>query len=475
MKDVMEVGVKPIVISDHLPIYVIKKKSRNCRKREWAEYRHMKNYSIEELETIIRLDARWGNFWKENVSVDELWNIMYTIFIDAIDVLCPTVRRLVQTDRHGWVTAQVKEAIKEKNVLYRRARERETDADWEAFRLKKKLTAKFITETKCNVTKNKLRENYSNPQKFWRQINSEILGRKERNGIEVLKNADGQCLIGKEAADYINNYHAKMGKSNDALSRRWDEQTINMDKKIQDFVFRVIELLEVHQLIKDIDITKASGVDKISTRILKDCFIICEYELTYLCNSAIHNMKFPVDWKRSIITPIPKSGDKLNPGNWRPINNLCVPGKLLEKCVYRQVEECMEKNCYVCNNQHGFRKGRGTDTAVMELVRELFAQINNNAVSSILFLDYSRAFNTVDHEILLKKMSMYGFSDCVCNWFRDYFKDRTQFTKIGTVLSYGVPIEHGVYQGSPLGPLLFIIYINDIVRMHKDVFCNMYF
>ena len=136
-------------------------------------------------------------------------------------------------------------------------------------------------------------------------------------------------------------------------------------------------------------------------------------------------MKFPLEWKRSIVIPIPKSGYKLKPGNWRPFNNLCVPGKMLEKCVYRQIDEYMERNCYVCKNQNGFRKGKGTDAAVMELVRELFSNINENKVSSILFLDYSRAFNTVDHEILLRKMSMYGFSINVCKWFKDYFKDKS--------------------------------------------------
>ena len=121
-------------------------------------------------------------------------------------------------------------------------------------------------------------------------------------------------------------------------------------------------------------------------------------------------MEFPVAWKQSIITQIPKTGDKLNIDNWRPINNLCVPGKILEKCVYRQVEEYMEKHKFFCNNQHGFCKGNseGTDTAVMELTRQLFADINSNNVSSALFLDYSRAFNTVDHDILLQKMKAYS-------------------------------------------------------------------
>ena len=186
------------------------------------------------------------------------------------------------------------------------------------------------------------------------------------------------------------------------------------------------------------------------------------------------NCIIPRAWKNCIVTPIPKPGDKLIPENWRPINIICIPGKILEKCIYRQIEEYMEKNKFFCKNQHGFRKGKGTDTAVMELVRELFSNINSNDISSVLFLDYSKAFNTVNHQILLRKMSMYGFSNNVCMWFEDYFSDRMPYTKVGQVLSSGEPLEHGVYQGSPLGPLLFIIYINDIVRIHNNVFCNVY-
>ena len=474
MHNVFEVGVKSIVISDHLPTYIIRKKMRNSIEKEQIEIRKMWNYSLENLEEMIRADERWMNFWENNVSVDELWDIMYNIFLDAVNSLCPIIKKTVQKNRPSWVTKEVTDAISEKNRLYNVARDKNDTESWNSFRVNKKLTSKLITQTKCEVTKNRLRENSSNPKRFWRQINRDILGKENGDGIKVIKDKFGNCLNGIEAANYINTLYAGFGKGIDQTYQQWTEGSMGMSKIDQEYEFKFIELLEIHQLVKGIDVNKASGIEYLSAKILKDCFEICEYELTYLMNCSVHTMKFPRAWKKCIVTPIPKSGDKLNPENWRPINNLCIPGKILEKCIYRQIEEYMEMYNLFCRNQHGFRKGKGTDTAVMELVRELFSNINKNDTSSVLFLDYSKAFNTVNHQILLRKMLMYGFSKNVCMWFEDYFRDRMQYTKVEQVVSSGVLLEHGVYQGSPLGPLLFIMYINDIVNVCNADFTNIY-
>ena len=474
MQHVVETGVKPYIISDHLPIYIVRKKRRNIIEKEKVEFRQYKNYDITKLGNLIKNDTRWVKFWEENVSVDALWEIMYNVFIEAIDRLCPMVEKMVQLNRPDWVTEQVTTAIREKNMLYNRAQLSGLNEDWTDFRNKKKTTAKLIKETKCSSIRGRLHENRGNPKKFWRQINEELLGKKKDVGIEIIRDANGNLISGSNAAEFINEFYSKTGKNERDGSAEWDETWMNMDRIYSDFTFQFIELLEVHLLIKNIDINKSSGVKGINARLLKDCLSICEVELAYLYNVSLHSMKFPDAWKNSMITPIPKSGDKLNVDNWRPINNLCVRGKLLEKCVYRQMEEYLEKNMLLCVQQHGFRKGRGTDTAVMELLRKLFTDINDNLTSSALFLDYSRAFNTVDHTILIRKMKYYGFSEMVCSWFENYFKDRKQYTRIGSVTSPGVRIEHGVNQGSPLGPLLFILYINDIVNVTGEAFCNIY-
>ena len=147
MGDISDVGVRQYNISDHLPIYLIKKKARNRRKMEMVEFRNLKHYSMEGLEKLIRADMRWVGFWDENIAVDILWQTMYDIFIDSLNLLCPMVKGISQIDRPNWVTKQVIEAIREKNISYTQAQASKSDEDWKSFRVKKKSTKKLILET----------------------------------------------------------------------------------------------------------------------------------------------------------------------------------------------------------------------------------------------------------------------------------------------------------------------------------------
>ena len=148
--------------------------------------------------------------------------------------------------------------------------------------------------------------------------------------------------------------------------------------------------------------------------------------------------------------------------NFRPISILPCISKILEKCVFNQLYSYFENNKLFYKSQYGFRKSHSTESACLELVHKLTAQLENNETPFCIFIDLSKAFDTLDHSILLQKLKFYGLDEISINWFKSYLSERKQFVEIDGISSDIQTINTGVPQGSTLGPLLFIIYMNDL-------------
>ena len=161
--------------------------------------------------------------------------------------------------------------------------------------------------------------------------------------------------------------------------------------------------------------------------------------------------------------PIPKEGDPLDPGNWRPITILPLPSNLLEKAIHYQIVSFLDEQELLSRNQHGFRKGKSTSSAIMELTRKLFSNYNQNLNTSCVFIDYKKAFETLDHKILLKKLARFGFDRNSLKWVRSYLGNRRHTVRCGDIVSNETTVKYGVPLGSILGPLYFIMYVNDLL------------
>ena len=198
----------------------------------------------------------------------------------------------------------------------------------------------------------------------------------------------------------------------------------------------------------------------ISTNLLKEISPIIAEPLSLIINQSLSTGIFPSKLKIAKVIPLHKKNEKDLLDNYRPISLLPSISKVFERIVYNQLYSYLTTIGILFKSQYGFRKSHSTETAAIELTVTLLQNLDNGEIPIAIFLDLSKAFDTLDHAILLKKLEHYGIQDTPLNWLTSYPSNRLQFVQMGDVLSDTLPISTGVPQGSILGPLLFLLYVN---------------
>ena len=235
------------------------------------------------------------------------------------------------------------------------------------------------------------------------------------------------------------------------------------------FSLQAVHPDEIEKIIKDLKNTSSVGLDLIDTRVIKLIRAEILPSLTHIVNLSIAKREFPILWKSTKIIPLHKKGDLLNPKNYRPVAIIPIFSKVLERAIFSQFIQYLSENQLFHPNHHSYRKHHNTTTALIQMYDTWVKSVDEGELSGVCLLDMSAAFDIVDHDLLLQKLSLYGFEDSALAWIRSYLSDRRQCVSIDSSLSNMLHIETGVPQGSILGPILYILFTNelpDVVQEH---------
>ena len=287
------------------------------------------------------------------------------------------------------------------------------------------------------------------------------------SGVKITDHVKISNMFNEYFAEIGQKMSAKIARPPSSYNLPVNPLTCSQSKS---FFFKPITATDVLTHINNINPMKSAGPEGIPLKFIKLTNVIITPVLVEIFKKCIVNGVYPNSLKIGQIIPIHKSGPKNLCNNYRPISLLSPFSKIFEKCIYDQLYCYLQEFKLLSPNQFGFTKGRSTAHAVRQLCDEFVDNLDNGKITCAVFLDLSKAFDTVNHQILIKKLEHYGIRGLPLQLLIRYLTDRYQYTIVKNVKSNLKQVKCGVPQGSTLGPLLFLIYIDNLLQQkpHGD-------
>ena len=381
----------------------------------------------------------------------------------AREACCPIKRSKVRNraPHQPWFTLGFHTSSINREKLFRKARSKNTPSSWNRYKLYRNLFFRLCRQAKLKYYSDEFKSNKNNPRAMWKLANS-ITGRDSNtSGISTFPGCHGDKDIAETFNTHYSSVAPNMARSIPAAKRsHLDYLPTSMKPKSQ-LSFQPVFPSDVSKIIDQMKSKRSYSHDMLSNKILKVIKEEIKVPLCHLINVSFALNFIPDSWKKAKIVPIHKGGSKNEAVQFRPISLLSTLSKVLESVAAKQINQHLEENNILYDKQFGCRKGYRCESLLMKFQNTVFQAKNSSQHCVSVFIDISKAFDTVKHHILLDKIEFWGLPR---QWFESYLSNRTQYVHIGSADSSISDIEYGVPQGSCLGALLFSLYLNCLAQ-----------